>query len=213
MTADSVGVLGSNTKGLPALEHLLFTGAPTPRRCAYAAELSRSIAVIADDTVAGWDIGLKRFLLTQRLLDDTVSVLADAAHRLADENLAMPAGARAIAPGAPDPALVRGAGGKMAGQDVQAQLAAITAGYEVTVAPILRGRDPGAHASVTAALGAAAQAVAAVPDDLATAVTRPAERTRIVAAAEACRNIQRVLATQVVSVLGLTLYFLSTDGD
>jgi predicted lipoprotein len=167
--------------------------------------MARGAADVADL----WENDASRFASDSRALADLVSALADAVYLIADTELAMPAGSRAGT--SPDPKLVRGRAGAMSLEDAQTQLDAIKAAHLAGVAPILDARSPEAAASINTALDAARAALSAIPGDLQGAVVT--QREVVLAAAEACRQVQRTYATQVAGSLGLTLNVPAGDGD
>ena len=210
VTPTDVGALGSGARGLPALERLLFSTTPLAgRRCAYAQQLTKDIAEGAANVASDWQHDADVFAKYNRALADVVSALADAAYRIADDQLAMPAGVRAGT--TPNPALLHGREGGMALIDAKTQLESIRAAYAAAVAPILAARGPDADASMNAALAAAAQALNLITGDLATAIT--AQRDVVLAASEACRVVRYTFATQVAGALGITLNVPAGDGD
>jgi predicted lipoprotein len=210
LTRDRVAALGSGAKGLPAIERLLFSSSALEgRRCAYARELAEVIREGADGAAADWEARADSFSRDKRALADVVSGLADSVYVLADAALAMPAGTRAGA--APDVKLVRGREGAMALDDAKTQLDAIDAAYKKGVAPVLLSRARDVDTSMTTALENARTALSAITTDLSSAVTQ--QRDLVINASEACRQVQRMFATQVASTLGLTLNVAAGDGD
>lgn len=208
VTADDVGALGAGAVGLPALEVLLFSATPLDaRRCAYARALASEIESRATTVADEWDRDAADFAHADRALADVVSALADALYRVADDQLAMPAGSRAGSE--PDPTLVRGGDAAMALADAASQLESIERAYAIAVAPSLAGRP--ADEGFRTAIARAKDAVTSLDGDLRTMVVD--RRNEVLAASEASRQARLVLATQVAGSLGLTLNIAAGDGD
>lgn len=203
-TIEAVAALGARQRGLHALEALLFAegffGRP---QCQVSALLSTLIRRAADDMAAAWAELAPRFGSQDRALAELVSSTTQAMGLVEGEQLGMPAGLRRGA--VVNPALVRG---RNALTDSAAVLTGARAVVEAGIAPLLA---PELADRLLAALAAAEAAVEAVPDPLQVAVV--SARPRVIAAIQATKAVEQLLATEVSSVLGVTLNFNPNDGD
>jgi predicted lipoprotein len=76
---------------------------------------------------------------------------------------------------------------------------------------VVADRNPSADTDLKTALTKAKAAVKAIPGPLRTAVVN--WRDAVQTAYHACRDLKRVLATEVAGELGTSLGFTITDGD
>jgi predicted lipoprotein len=76
---------------------------------------------------------------------------------------------------------------------------------------LVTAQSPATHRAVVEALDGAVQAIEGIPRPFSTAVEE--HQAEVQRAYDAVKVLQRVLATEVVAVLGATLQFNDNDGD
>ena len=203
LAAVDVEALGSNARGLPIIESLLFDAAPlTGRRCEYAVGLAGAISLDASTVAGGFTAAAAGLAGADTAIVDLLSMLADAVYRVCDDQMAMPAAA---------PATVQQGAALMAMTDIRAQLDEVRAAFGAGIEPIVHARYAEAPDPLGPALDQAEQAIDAMGDDLAAAITT--DPATVGAAVESCRNVRRTFATTVAAVLGVTLIIPIGDGD
>lgn len=204
LTVEAVGALGARQRGLHALEVLLFgQGFFEQRRCQLANVLSVLVRRAADGVAAAWAGVAPGFGSVDRALDEVVTSATGAISFVEGEVLGMPYGLRRGA--SVNPALVRG---RNTLDDAEAAMEGATALLEAGVAPLVSADLAG---RLRAALAAADAAIEGVPDPLEQAVIN--ERPKVLAATQASKAAEQLLATEVTGVLGITLGFNPNDGD
>lgn len=212
VTPAELEAMGAATRGLPAIEVLLYEArAPlTAAACTYLAEAARSIATkaaaVADALAQDVDVLVRG----DAAVTDLLSTLADATYRVCDEQLGMPSG-NAISATGPDLGLLHGRDGRMAGDDVRATLVEIGRAYELGFQPIVAARYAEATDPIAAALQTALQGLDAVGPDLRAAIER--QEPGIAGATDTCRNVRRTFSTSVAGLLAVTLTIPVGDGD
>ena len=215
-TPESVAGVGADTRGLVAIEHLLFTRDPGEAdTCAYASASSAVVAAAADDARAAWADGVDgdgpfadelrsaNGADTRAVLDDLVNGITMSVNEISKDLVAAEE-----APGrSRDPS-----------GHVRARLRDTLAG--VRDAYLGAGREgPGVGELVAAAsagtderirtrLDRAEAALAALPVDLDDASDREIRQ-----ASARTRALGTVLIAEVASLLGVTLGLGDADGD
>jgi predicted lipoprotein len=213
--AAAVGKLGANEKGFGGLEVLLFG----PVRhgtfgALLAMELVDRITAVRD----AWTSSYARELTTGRgSIDIVVNALVSAAEIIVTLRLAQPLGLDKG--GRARPEAVESPLADASLEDLQAELSGIEAIYlgtrngvsGLSLADAVADRSPSVDAELKATLSKAKAAVQAIPGPLRTAVVN--WRDAVQTAHQACRDLKRLLATDVTSALGTSLGFTITDGD
>lgn len=203
-TVEVVGDLGARLRGLHALEVLLFDERfIDQRRCQVANLVTVLVRRKADEVAAAWDELAPRFGSQDRALAELVSSATGAISFVEGELLGMPYGLRRGA--TVNPALVRG---RNTLADAVAALEGTSELIDAGVAPLLASDLAG---RVRSAMASAEAAVEGVPAPLELAVVNA--RPKVLAGTQASKAAEQLLATEVVSVLGITLNFNPNDGD
>jgi predicted lipoprotein len=203
-TVEVVADLGARLRGFHALEILLFgQGFFDEGRCKVANLVSVLIRRAADGVAAAWDKLAPGFGTQDRALAEVVSTATQAISFVEGEMLGMPYGLRRGA--TVNPALVRG---RNTLADAAAAMDGTAEVIDVGVLPLL---TPELAGRVKTSLIAAQEAVEGVPTPLEIAVVNA--RPKVLAGTQACKVTEQLMATEVVSVLGITLNFNPNDGD
>lgn len=203
-TLESVAALGARQRGLHAVETLLFSeGFFERQRCQVSNLLSVLIRRAADSVASAWAELAPRFGSQDRALAEVVSSAAQAAGLVEGEQLGMPYGLRRGA--TVNPALVRG---RNALDDAAAVIQGVEALVDAGVVPLVSPELSGRLRSATAAAEAAVRNVPA-PLQLSVANARP----QVLAGIQSAKAVEQLLATEVTTVLGITLSFNPNDGD
>jgi predicted lipoprotein len=220
VAAEAVGQLGANARGLGAIEQLLFgedagtlTATTGARRCQYAAAASTLVATAADEALAGWTSGSEPYAATldddaQASLNDIFNEVIRTLQGVADQKLATALGDRT---GAPEPEVADPGPAHRALDDMLDDLDGVMASYEAVLEPRIARQSADAASRTRAELTAGIEALAAVTGPLTAAVVD--DRDGLTAAQEQLKTAKRTLATEVASLLGLTLTFSDADGD
>ena len=201
------------------------------RRRAYLLALAENLATKTTALSEAWDpasgnyAGALReaggasatYVSRKAAVDQVVNRLVVEAEVIATNKLGKPLGKSSG--GAPQPDLEEAPRSDNSLDDVLDGLRGIANVYQGTyggadglgLGDLVRSKSEPLDASVRGDIEGALLAVSAVPFPLRTAITeRPAEAN---AAYESVRTLKRTLATEVVSVLGVTLTFNDNDGD
>lgn len=203
-TVETVAALGARQRGLHALEVLLFgEGFLDQRRCQVANLVSVLVRRAADGVATAWAELAPRFGSQDRALAELVSSATAAISFVEGELLGMPYGLRRGA--TVNPALVRG---RNTLPDAVAAMEGTSALLEAGVTPLLA---PDLAGRVRSALDGAQAAIEGVPSPLELAVVNA--RPKVLAGTQASKAAEQLLATEVTSVLGITLNFNPNDGD
>ena len=203
-TLDAVAALGARQRGLPAIETLLFgQGFFERQRCQVSNLLSTLVRRVLDEVVKAWADLAPRFGAQDRGLAELVSSATQAMGLVEGEQLGMPYGLRRGA--TVNPALVRGGN---ALEDSANVVAGTEALLKVGVTPLLA---PEVSGRLLAAVDTADAAVKDIPPPLQIAVV--SARPKVLAATQAGKVVEQLLATEVTSALGITLNFNPNDGD
>ncbi|ATE61092.1 imelysin family protein [Thauera sinica] len=216
---DAAARVGTTARGLPALEYLLFDRgraalATDARACAYAEWVARDVADTVRPVAEAWpawaqavpDAGDEE---QARMLTDGVNILIGSIDTLRLKYLEKPLRAKNAAPeldawrsGRTRAHLAAYFAGVRAGLQGAGQAYGLTA--------VLRGRGLLELAGrVDARVAAAEGALAALPDDLASARGRAAAATAI----DALGRLQAVLGNDVAGALKVSIGFGDNDGD
>ncbi len=203
-TLEGVAALGARQRGLPAIETLLFgQGFFERQRCQVSNLLSTLVRRATDDAARAWVDLAPRFGSQDRGLAELVSSATQAIGLVEGEQLGMPYGLRRGA--TTNPALVRGGNAlDDSAAVVEGTEDLLTTGVTPLLAPDVAGR-------VTAAVDAVDAAVRDIPPPLQLAVV--SARPKVLAATQAGKAVEQLLATEVSSALGITLNFNPNDGD
>jgi predicted lipoprotein len=217
LDAAAFAAMGSATRGFPVVELLLW-GEPLAagtRRCEVAtgalADVAAQAAALRGAWADPWGAWLTRpggdgpYETVQAVVDEWVNRLGFTVENLRLEKLGKPLGDTSGGEVQAD-ALESPYSGRSL-TDARDALAGVAAAWEA-----LRGlATPAVAEAVDERLDAAAVALAAVPEPLATAIVE--DRAAVVAAQEALQALQVVLQVDVASALGVTVVFNDNDGD
>lgn len=237
ITPAYVAGLGANKKGFHTIEHLIFRAdgddaaivaafVAEPRRRDYVAALG---AVVADDTrrlASLWSDGYvatltlpgagnSTFPTVKAVVDTVVNESIFLAELVAVARIGKPLGN--ATGGTPQPELEESGPSDNSLADMTATLEGIRAVYRGGDEPgrgigaLIAARSTALDRAVELALADALAAVAAIPRPFRTAVVD--HRPEVEAAYAAIKELQILLATEVVATLGATLKFNDNDGD
>ncbi len=230
--ADALATRGATVRGLVVLEYLLFdpsgddaavVSTLDDRRCAYLIGLGDDAARSAQQLADAWDpavgdlagaFGVRDPWAGDALaMADLVNGLIGLTESVRIGKIGKPAGVYGT-DAAPDTQTLESWRSRSSLAELQANIdgvAAVWGDEAVGLAPLVRALSPGVGASVTTAISDAQAALAAVPPPLDTAIT--ASPDTVLAAYEATYALQRSIATELASVLGVTVTFTDNDGD
>lgn len=223
-----VGTLGSTQIGFPVLEYLLFqSGVDTPQRCAYASAVARDIARRAHELELAWEKfapelarageGGSFIPSTKQGIDLALTSTNAALVELTDRTLARPLGEKSGGVPQPGECESRYSGDSIL--DYRAALQSVNSmwvgaptgekGKGLTL--LVRRKDIPFDESVREKIALIDERALAIDGPLSDEVVndqQPVERTL-----EAARDLRRIMATEVVQVMGGTLGFTDNDGD
>ncbi|HET9600183.1 MAG TPA: imelysin family protein [Acidimicrobiales bacterium] len=220
VTVDAVADLGSSARGLGTIEELLYgadsdalAGPSGARSCDYAAAASELVEDAAAEVAAAWtsssDPYRDTFAADELMaLNDVFNQSVATLQGLADKRLATAVGE---ATGTPNPEASDPGPAQRALDDMVDDLDGVTAAYESVLGPATTRQSDEAAERLGQQLRTGQQALVALPRPLTAAVTSDAAGAR--AALTALQEAKRTLATEVASLLGLTLTFSEADGD
>lgn len=221
--------IGVNKKGLPALEYLLYLDADpvaqltaladNPRRCAMLEVLAEDVHQRADAVYAEWDAdgsnyGAELSEMSGEGVDMVVNSALAATEVVAREDIGPPIGTKSG--GAPKPESARAWRSESSLELTRANLEAFRVLYEGSGAyagleEFTQIRSERVHGLMTAQLDDVDAAIAAIPAPLVTAAT---EHTELVQAAyDEDKALVRLIKTEWMSALGVSLNFSDNDGD
>jgi predicted lipoprotein len=219
ITAEAVADLGANARGLGVVELLLFgqgsdalTTADGARRCTYAAETAALVTEAADAVAAAWAEGSTDradFLADEGMArDELYNQLIATLQSVADKRLKVAVGYDDVAPN-PEAADTGPADRGL--DDMVAELDGALASYDAILAADLEATSQETADRTRAGLVEGRDVLVALPRPLTAAVESdlPAAQSALVA----LQDSKRALATEVASLLGLTLTFSESDGD
>jgi len=241
LTEARVEALGANVKGFHAVEHLLFSGdLPSlttdplaPRRRDFLVALAQNLERKASDLRAAWAAdGGGGYVTTltepgasnatyptiKSSIDALVNESVFLSELIADDKLGKPSGT--ATGGIPQPDLQESGPSDHSIADMAANLRSIRNVYLGTrstlvagggTSRLVAGRSPATDRAVRAAIDDAIRAVESIPRPYRDALLE--QRPEVGAAYESVKALKRILATEVVAVLGTTLTFNGNDGD
>lgn len=234
----AVHALPASQRGQPAAEYLLFgrshdnaevltAFSTSPRRCAFLAALAADIHTVSGQVRDAWTGGYRAefanagdssttYPTLKAAVDQMVNQLIATSESVAGARLADPLGLRTG--GTAQPNLVESPYAPHSTQDMLGILEGIAAVYQgadggtgLGLQDYVASKDPDLDARVVSQMAAARSALQAIPPPLATAVVD--QRSSVEAAYEQARALKRILGTEVVAALGVTLTFNDNDGD
>jgi predicted lipoprotein len=232
-----VSGLGVSSRGLPALEYLLWGDGPDdplvalrhpddgPRRCAYARALAADIAARAETIRAAWDPGYADALATpgdvyptvKAALDEVVNKEIDALLTMVKSKLDTPLGN--LSGAAVDPDLLESRFAARSVADLQANLAGVWAVYHgadldapaAGLSVLVADLDPALDERVRAQYARVRETLAAIPDPISAALVD--DRGAVQLARDELDTLRRMIKLDVASTLGVTLALSDNDGD
>jgi predicted lipoprotein len=229
--------LGVASKGLPAIEYLLwdpiggdvavlalYTAAEGPARCAHVELLAADVALRLDEFAAAWDAdgfageleqagSSERFPTLALAIDELLNAMIAGLHDLDERKLTKPLGALS---GAPQPDLLESRFSDRSLLDARDALegfarAYLGSGDAPGLTVVVAGESATVDQRVRDALAAAEQALADVPEPLRQAIVDDPERVAV--AEHAVHELRIVLTAEVASLLGVTVSLSDNDGD
>ena len=222
--------LGTSAKGLPALEYLLFAQ-PLPAnspRCAYATALADDIARRCDALASGWEAhaedlrtagaAASAYASEQAGLDAVVNATIENLYRMVKDKLDRPLGN--LSGSDPDPTGLESRFSGTTRDDLEANLRGFAmvylgadgeSGGEPGLGALVVSRDPDLDRRILAQHGVARDALASIPEPLATALTD--HRGDVQTARDEIDALRRLIKLDVASLLGVTLSLSDNDGD
>lgn len=233
-TQAELDTLGVASKGMPAIEYLLWDpingdaavlAAMTPARCTYTSLLAADVTLRLTELEATWRDGFadeftgaaesSMYPTLAAALDELVNGLIAGLHDIDDMKLAKPLG---LASGVgPDPTLVESHFSMRSLADARDGLAGFEAAYlgadaeHIGLTVLIAQKSPDIDADVREALERAKQALDAVPEPLTDAIVNDPE---LVSEAEnAVEQLRVVMTADVASLLGVTVSLSDNDGD
>ncbi len=240
-TADDIAGRGTSSKGLLALEYLLFdpaltddavvakltTDAGADARRSYVVALGADLAREAAALEAEWAAfgpeiakagsGSAVYQRAQTAIDDIVGQLVFQVDVTANDGIAAPLGLKTGGAIAPELEVARLSDNTLT--DIESELAGIEAVWngrfadvdDLGIDDLVREKSAALADDVLAKIAAAKAAVAAIPPPLRTALT--AAPATLQAAFDAIIALKKLLAADVVTTLGVTLSVNDNDGD
>lgn len=223
-----VGKLGSTQIGFPVLEYLLFqSGVETPVRCAYASAIAKDIARRSHELALAWEKyapDLARageegssVTSTKQGIDLALTATNGALVELTDRTLARPLGEKSG--GVPQPLECESRYSGDSILDYQAALASVNSmwvgaptgekGKGLTL--LVRRKDIPFDESVRGKITLIDERASAIDGPLSDEVVN--DRQPVQDTLAAARDLRRIMATEVVQVMGGTLGFTDNDGD
>jgi Imelysin len=210
MTMQQFESLGAGTRGLAALETVLFGTTLTARSCSYARWSATSMATAARSVADKMLASAPAIASSPSGLVDVMSMLADATYRVCDAQLAMPAGLTVSSPVA-DVSLVRQGPALMARRDVEVTMEEIAQAYSTGVQPIVEARFADTDDVLAPAIADFNLSFSVIGPDLAVAISGQA--SEFYSLVNRCRAVRLTMATNVGAALGVTLIIPVGDSD
>jgi uncharacterized protein len=238
-----VANLGANRKGYHAIEYLLFNGGDAEvlaqltsgpqaeRRRALLPALARDLEQTSLTLRSAWQTdgdnyaavltqpgaGNERYPTIKSVVDAFVNESIFLSELVAVARLGKPLGM--ATGGTPQPELEESGPSDNSLADMASNLYSVRNVYfgtrtgvpEGGLGQLVAAQSPAAHRAVLDALAGALGAIEEIPRPFSTAVEE--HRAEVERAYDAVKVLQRVLATEVVAVLGSTLKFNDNDGD
>ena len=227
-------LLAANHRGFGAIEYVLFSSdaldklSHSASRCSYLTALTEVAQEETDGILSEWVEGTERrpayqdfftnrsttAMLSSAAVADVVRTQVFLIRQIVDMRLASALGLR---DGIVDPSAIPGAAADNGLQDLRHELLGVQAMYEgsaqealgisALVRPLSEDTDQRMRSQLTAAI----TAIDSVEGPLRTAVVQRPHQVRSVYAR--LTELQRTMATEVVSLLGVSVGFTDTDGD
>lgn len=217
-------------QGLPMVERLIFGPAPLTEEtdaAAYRCHLLTAVAANVVTITEGLDVGWSdpeaawpaafRDPVASDLTTDSAALasvvltgLTTQLQSLRDQRLLPVLGASIESA---DPAKAESALSARSLRGIAASLASMAEGFDILYGAPLRAADPKLADLMTRAFAQTLATAQGIDGPLGEAVTDPARRPSVETLATEIRALQQLLATRVVSALGLSLGFNSLDGD
>lgn len=222
--------LGTSTKGMPALEYLLFATPPAglPGACSYMLALADDIADRTAELADAWPpeaTALKSagapgspYASTQAAVDAIVNQSIENLYAMVKTKLDRPLGN--LTGGPVDPALVESRFSDHGLTDLECNLdsfalvylgADLASGGSPGLGALVADRDPDLDARILAQMVAARDALAAIPPPLAAALTD--DRSAVQTARDEIDALRRLIKLDVAQLLNVTLSISDNDGD
>lgn len=229
--------LGVASKGMPALEYLLwdpvggdmavltlYTAAEGPARCGHVELLAADVALRLDELAAAWSgAGFggeleqagssEQFPTLALAIDELLNAMIAGLHDLDERKLTKPLGQLA---GAPQPELLESRFSDRSLLDARDALDGFARAYLGSddapgLTLVVASASAAVDQRVRDALTAAEEALANVPEPLGQALVDDPER--VAAAEQAVHELRIVLTAEVASLLGVTVSLSDNDGD
>jgi predicted lipoprotein len=237
-TQAELDALGVASKGMPAIEYLLwdpvgsdaavlarFDDAAGPQRCAYVELLAADVELRLAELDAAWrdadgfadqlaQAGSSEAFPTLALaIDQLLNAMISGVHDIEDPKLRKPLGATI---GAPQPEIVESRFSDRSLLDARDALDGFARAYLGSedapgLTRVIASESPDVDGRVRDALAAAELALADVPEPLRIAIVD--DPTKVEAAADAVHELRTVLTAEVASLLGVTVSLSDNDGD
>ncbi len=215
--AEDLASAGVSTRGLPALEYLLFAEPVTPgTRCAYTTAVATDIATRSAALAQAW--ADRPATTDQAALDEIVNAAIECLYRMVKDKLDRPLGNLSGAPA--DPSLVESRYSDHGTADLAANLVSFkqiylgadeAPGGEPGLGALVALRDADLDTRIQTQLDRAQAAVAALPDNLGQALLD--DRNTVQTARDDVDTLRRLIKLDVASQLGVTLSLSDNDGD
>jgi predicted lipoprotein len=240
-TQADLDALGVASKGMPAIEYLLwdpvggdaavlarFNDVDGPQRCAYLELLAADVELRLLELDAAWrdadgfadqlaQAGESESFPTAALaIDQLLNAMIAGLHDIEDPKLRKPLGAEI---GAPQPELLESRFSDRSLQDARDALEGFARAYlgdqddqrGPGLTLVVAQKSPDVDERVRDALAAAELALADVPEPLRGSIVDAPEQVE--AAADAVHELRTVLTAEVASLLGVTVSLSDNDGD
>ena len=225
-----VDALGTSAKGMPALEYLQFAApqAGFAGACSYMLALADDIQGRTTELADAWQLeaaALKTagepdstYASAQVAVDAIVNQTIENLYAMVKTKLDRPLGNLTGSPA--DPTLVESRFSAISLTDLTCNLdsfalvylgADLTASDPPGLGALVVERDPDLDARILLQMTRARDALAAIPEPLATALT--ADRTAVQTARDEIDALRRLIKLDVAQLLGVTLSLSDNDGD
>ncbi len=231
---DVAQILAANQRGFGAMEHILFNGEAAARltdstsACSYLVALTEASRRETDAVLSEWMEGTEGqaayhayftdrssiAILPSAAVADVVRIQVFLIRNMVDMKLASALGLR---DGIPDPSAIPGTAAENDLQDMRHEIMGMQTIYEgsgpdgLGISDLVRPLSQETDQRLRNRFAAALSAIDAVDGPLRTAAVEQPEQVRIVY--ERLSDVQQTMATEVVSLLGVSVGFTDTDGD
>jgi predicted lipoprotein len=238
LTTAYVDSIGADRKGFHALEYLLFEGGEAAvvealtsdpgaaRRRDLLVALAHSLAGKTRALITAWapdgfavtltspGADNPRYPTIKSVIDTFVNESVFLAELIADARLGKPLGL--TSGGTPQPELEESGPSDTSLDDAAASLGSIQLIYEgrgdvVGIGQLVAAQSPVTDREVSALIARSIEALAAIPRPFRSAIVD--HREKVQAAYDTIKELKRLLATEVLALLGATLKFNDNDGD